>query len=694
MWAYIPFLYVKGSRHSEKSYLTFLNDNRNSQNNPAGFYNVVIDRTKMHIEERRSQTLRALRANIGAARDQNAVYGKAIEILKDYRQDVPFIAIYSVEDAAQAGHTGSVCLKLRESLGIIKETAIPKECQVLLAPTSDSPKTIGHWPFARALKEDLVSVNLPSHLKSRDVFDNPGWPEDVVLSAAVACSSQSHGLPRVLTVIGFNTRHPIDEDSRQFALSVSRFIDTGIMAALDAENERSHLQTMERVIRMRTEELANSQARFKSLCDFSPSGVLECSPEGQITYVNDAWKRMTTISSPVPLPYDCFIPSIINASAADIRSQWEQALKLRQSVRMQWQWKHGGSVYSETFPLPSGQVMSVWTDISAHLSYSDKLVDRQRARAEEAEAAQKVQENFISLIQHETRNPVNAILQGTDVVFSCLQNLENLHQSMLNATNKQGLSVEESRQELVYISGLAASSASDIKEVHETVGAIAIAARHQAKIAADLLSQSKMQQGLLTLSPFDFVLLKEVDKILKLFAAQARLAQVSTEIQHDDSINELTVVRADPTRFTQIIVNLVSNSMRFLEMWEGERSLIISLSLCRDRPLLQTTAVDMKSNADSKRTPSDLGENKIFLLCRVRDSGPGLTAEQQSRLFTRFNDVSQNLEQNRLRGGGTGLGLYLSRQLASLQGGEIAADSSEGQGSTFSFYIEVEMGRR
>lgn len=651
----------------------------------------------MIIDDRRSRALRSLRAAVGSTRSQSDVFSRAASALKTFVQDLPFLAIYSVEpeNAQDDGSPmrpdpagSAVHVVLKETLGVERRQDLPSECRVTLDADAASQES-ADWPFAKCFQQEFVCLDIQP--RYRDTFENRAWPEDQLKSVALACSSQSHRLPRVLIMAGLDTRHKMDEDYRQFVLAVSRFIDTGIMAALEFESERLQLQTMERLVTLRTEELANSQARYKSFCDFSPSGVLECSKDGQITYVNEAWRRMTTISTALPLPYDCFIPSVLSTQAEDLRTQWEQAFKTRKPIQLQWQWKHGGFVFSQTFPLPSGQLMSVWTDISAHLSYSDKLVDRQRSRAEEAEAAQRMQENFISLIQHETRNPVNAILQGTDVVFSCLHNIEDIHTNIRSVSRKEHSTQKSAEEALQSMAAMSSSAASDLKEVSETVGAIAIAARHQAKIAADLLSQSKMQQGLLTLTPTDFILLAEVEKIIKLFTAQARLAQVTTGVDHDDSINELTVVRADPTRFTQILVNLISNSLRFLEYWEGERKLTIGLELHRRKPELSKP---MKIEPKARPPSPDLQEHKLFLLCRVQDTGPGLTAEQQSRLFTRFNDVAHNSEANRARGGGTGLGLYLSRQLASLQGGEITAESTVGKGSTFAFYIEIEMGRR
>lgn len=81
--------------------------------------------------------------------------------------------------------------------------------------------------------------------------------------------------------------------------------------------------------------------------------------------------------------------------------------------------------------------------------------------------------------------------------------------------------------------------------------------------------------------------------------------------------------------------------------------------------------------------------SRIFLSIRLSDSGPGIPLDDQARLFTRFNDInSGNGARRSTSVGGTGLGLYLCKKLAELQGGQIRHSSAPGEGAAFHFFIE------
>jgi CheY-like chemotaxis protein len=118
----------------------------------------------------------------------------------------------------------------------------------------------------------------------------------------------------------------------------------------------------------------------------------------------------------------------------------------------------------------------------------------------------------------------------------------------------------------------------------------------------------------------------------------------------------------DPLRLGQILTNLVNNAVKFTE--RGEIRLNIELI---------------------ERT----GE-KVQLKCSVRDTGIGMTPEQSAKLFQPFTQADASTTR---RYGGTGLGLAVTRRLATLMGGESGVDSQLGQGSTFWFTARLEIGR-
>ena len=115
----------------------------------------------------------------------------------------------------------------------------------------------------------------------------------------------------------------------------------------------------------------------------------------------------------------------------------------------------------------------------------------------------------------------------------------------------------------------------------------------------------------------------------------------------------------DPLRLHQILLNLVSNAVKFTDAGEVRISVV----------------------------PTPVGPQRVTLRLAVDDTGPGLTAEQQARLFQPFVQADRTTTR---RYGGTGLGLAISQRLAELMGAEIDVRSSPGKGSTFALTITLD----
>lgn len=154
---------------------------------------------------------------------------------------------------------------------------------------------------------------------------------------------------------------------------------------------------------------------------------------------------------------------------------------------------------------------------------------------------------------------------------------------------------------------------------------------------------------------------------------------------------ELNYVTLDPSRILQVLINLMTNAIKFTA---SSKTRVITISLSAH---LETPTSGLLVKPDFKYIPPratttkdvTLGEEwgsgqKMYLRFQVEDTGVGLTNEGMKVLFERF---SQATPRTHAQYGGSGLGLFISRQLSELHGGQIGVSSIDGQGSTFGFYI-------
>lgn len=138
-----------------------------------------------------------------------------------------------------------------------------------------------------------------------------------------------------------------------------------------------------------------------------------------------------------------------------------------------------------------------------------------------------------------------------------------------------------------------------------------------------------------------------------------------------------------------MLINLTTNAIKFTTT-EETRTIKVILSASRERPSASANPTVSYFPMRSKRTDQTLGPDwgdgeEIYLEFAVCDTGRGLTPEEKKLLFQRFSQASPRTH---VQYGGSGLGLFISRELTELQGGEIGVSSEAGKGSTFAFYVK------
>lgn len=245
------------------------------------------------------------------------------------------------------------------------------------------------------------------------------------------------------------------------------------------------------------------------------------------------------------------------------------------------------------------------------------LHDELRLANEKAEAANAGKSRFLANMSHELRTPLNGML-------GMLGMLSLLKFTPLNA------------QQDDYIQTANRS------------------AKHLLSLLNDILDASALEAGKMSLKPEPVMLSAMVADVQSLMRPVALEKRLTLEVSQDKRLHRW--VHADSTRVKQIMLNLVSNALKFSEHGTGRLTMTVA-----DEP------------------PLAVGDVAVVTV-RVTDQGMGMSPEVLARLFQRFE---QGDASSARRFGGTGLGLEISRNLARRMGGDIVAHSVPGQGSEF-----------
>lgn len=244
-----------------------------------------------------------------------------------------------------------------------------------------------------------------------------------------------------------------------------------------------------------------------------------------------------------------------------------------------------------------------------------KLVEKTLADAKEkAETASRSKSEFVANMSHEIRTPLNAVLGAAQLLVQTDPNIKQKKYIQMIRSSGEAL-----------------------------LGVI-----------NDILDFSKIEAGYMELTPVPFDIQEVLTRVALMMSVNAGEKNIELVIDIDPSINNHII--GDPLRLQQILINLVSNAIKFTD----------------------TGHVLLKLERNNETSEKDKQKWRIS----VEDTGIGMNAEQQSRLFKAFSQADSTITR---RFGGSGLGLVISSKLVEMMGSHLCVQSELGQGSTFYF---------
>jgi PAS domain S-box-containing protein len=374
-----------------------------------------------------------------------------------------------------------------------------------------------------------------------------------------------------------------------------------------------------------------------SLIEASLDPLLTISPEGKITDMNQATVDITGITREKLTGTDFFIYFTEPQKAREVYqvvfadgSVTDSPLTLRHEDGKLTDVLFNGSVYKDDKGNVLGAVVvarditeqkRISTELTEAIVFAElatELAEEARTKAENAtrlaENAVKAKQQFLSNMSHEIRTPMNAIIGFTKVLL------------------KTDLSAKQSE----YLTSIKMSGDALIVLIN------------------DILDLAKVDAGKMTFEQIPFKMSLSISAMLHLFETKIQEKNLTLVKEYDDRIPEFLV--GDPVRLHQIILNLVSNAVKFTS--KGTIKACIQLL-----------------NED---------EDKVTIQFSIADTGIGIAEDKIVNIFENFQQASSGT--SRLYGG-TGLGLAIVKQLVEHQGGTITVKSSIGTGSTFSFIL-------
>ena len=355
--------------------------------------------------------------------------------------------------------------------------------------------------------------------------------------------------------------------------------------------------------------ISENEARYRGLLDEQSELILRRDSSERLTFMNRAFARTFDLD-PAEALGSTFRPTIIDSdgnAAIELTGQFYR----RRSVELvvtscgtRWiEWDEHAVPGNTSTP----EIQSIGRDVT-----TERLAAQELSRArDQAELANRAKSRFLASMSHEIRTPMNGILGMAGLLID----------------------TEQSSEQQTYTKAIDQS------------------ARNLVALIDEILDFSKIEAGKLVLATAPFSISATVQAVVELFAASAQQKSLQIAWYADSDADGMLL--GDQARVRQIVLNLVSNAVKFTD----------------------SGGIIVKVRRAGRMTRID-----------VEDTGIGLSQTDRQNLFVEFEQAESAI---RRQHGGTGLGLAISKKLARAMGGDISITSTPGNGSSFSVNLDL-----
>lgn len=654
-----------------------------------GFYNAPFETTRQVINQRRMRSINQIGERTSQAKTIKQFWGLILEGLQDNCRDVPFALLYSVGDGEDADHSsissGSTislkCCHFEGSVGVPDgHIAAPQQLDLKRSREGFVPS------FREAMR-----TREPTLLRTRDgtlpepLLEGIEWRGfgDPCREAIIFPIRPTNGdAVLAFLVLGVNPRRRYDDEYKNFTSMLNRQLATSLASVILYEDEVRRSRDAAEAAALEKEQLTQQldlqASRLRRMTELSPLGMFLISPEGVLREANDRFYEMTghTRDSQYEMSW---VDTVLESSVQTMEEGWhqlvDQHLPWSGELHLKHPQVHPVNLHGEPIEYwvlfsahtefaSDGSLRSIMgsiTDIS-HLKWAQGLQNR---RLQEAEETRRQQNEFIDITSHEMRNPLSAILQCADDISTALEEYQDRK--------------SPPPQDVV-------------ESCVDAAHTISLCVQHQKSIVDDILTVSKLDSNLLVITPVPSQPKAILHRAVKMFDPELQAKDIKIVHKTSPSYGELAVdwLNLDPSRVLQVLINLMTNAIKFTAPAE-KRVITVSVSA-------STAPPDASEVSGFQYVPSQTGTNHpanheewgtgeiLYVRFQVEDTGCGLTPDEKQILFQRFKQASPRTH---AQYGGSGLGLFISKRLAELHGGQIGVASEAGVGSLFGFFVQA-----